>query len=238
MYENFQITCTGVDILQFNDTKHAELPEKLKKKSHHRNLLIPKIIYSLFPKMKFDEYLNLTKDAVFNSKTTQVCENCYLDITKYCDNASNTENLLRTIGPFHGNIYHTSARKPLTASNFNNLNFNKNKSNNNILNVYLENEKIQKALNKNEKTVTSHQKSRSEHFLTKKVDHFEKVQSSERKLGEKALPVIKFNNKIMNKVIKRNNHLNISHLTELTDISDANNYKNVQALSKNKYDNN
>lgn len=185
--------------------------------------------------MKFDEYTTLSKDAIFNSKIAYVCENCYLDITKYCDNASNTENLLRTIGPFHGNIYHTSARKPLTASNFNNLNYNKNKSNNNILNVYLENEKIHKAINRTEKTVTFHQKSRSEHIFSKKGDQFEKLQNiDEKKQGEKILPEIKYSHKIMNKVIKRNNHLNISHGTEMTDISDANNYKNVPALSKNK----
>ena len=38
----------------------------------------------------------------------------------------------------------------------------------------------------------------------------------------------------MNKVIKRNNHLNITHGTDMTDTSDANNNKNLNVTSKNK----
>jgi hypothetical protein len=234
MFENFQITCTGVDVIQFNDNKNTDLTEKLKKKTHHRNMLIPKVIYSLYPKIKFDEYVGMTSDAVFTCKVALVCENCYLDITSYCSFASNTEHLLRTIRPFHGNIYHTSARKPLTASNFNNVNFireNKPFKEKNVLNSFLENEKSRKLLKdqtqKEQKIEVHHRKSKSEGFTMKIMKN---IKSPALKLGEKLLPDIKMNNKIMNKIIKRNPNLNRSQGTEFTDISEANsnfNHRNV-----------
>ena len=35
--------------------------------------------------MKFEDYSILKNDDMFRRKTTQVCELCYLDITKYCE---------------------------------------------------------------------------------------------------------------------------------------------------------
>jgi hypothetical protein len=62
------------------------------------NFIIPKIIQELYPKLKFQDYFNLKNDTVFRSKTTCVCDDCYLEITKYCSMAgSNNENLIRTL---------------------------------------------------------------------------------------------------------------------------------------------
>ena len=39
----------------------------------------------------------LKKDTFFRKKTTFICDDCYLEITKYCSMAgSNNENLIRT----------------------------------------------------------------------------------------------------------------------------------------------
>jgi hypothetical protein len=62
------------------------------------NFIIPKIIQELYPKLKFQDYFNLKNDTLFRSKVTCVCDDCYLDITKYCSMAgSNNENLIRTL---------------------------------------------------------------------------------------------------------------------------------------------
>ena len=64
----------------------------------YKNLLIPKVILSLYPKMKYDDFASLKKDSIFNSKIARVCEKCFLEITKYCNiSGVNTENLLRSL---------------------------------------------------------------------------------------------------------------------------------------------
>lgn len=70
------------------------------KKKNMRNFLIPKVINSIYPKMKYEDYQSLKNDAVFSMKTASVCEVCFLNLTRYCDFAkSNTENVLRTLRP-------------------------------------------------------------------------------------------------------------------------------------------
>ena len=226
-YDNLQISiilfylaCTGIDILQYNETKYTDLSEKLKKKNHHRNLLIPKVISALFPKINFEEYTLMMKDDVFNRKIAFICENCYLDITKYCYFTLNKENLLRTIRPHQGNIAHTSVRKPLTASNFNNVNFIKTNNNfgfNNNINIHSNFVKEKNKISLNMIENVKHKKSKSENKFINHINPFNNIVIPS---VEKVLPDIKLNYKIMNKIIKRNNHLNKSHGTEMTDISE------------------
>lgn len=62
------------------------------------NMLIPKVILELYPKMKYDQYENLKVDEVFKSKNTKVCEKCFVLLTKYCSlGGSNVENVIRTL---------------------------------------------------------------------------------------------------------------------------------------------
>jgi len=60
-------------------------------------LLIPKLFYTLFPKMEYEDYTILKQDEMFRKKTTQVCELCYLDITKYCDMLAETNKKSSTL---------------------------------------------------------------------------------------------------------------------------------------------
>ena len=60
-------------------------------------MLIPKLFYTLFPKMEFEDYTILKQDEMFRKKTTQVCELCYLDITKYCDMLAETNKKFPTL---------------------------------------------------------------------------------------------------------------------------------------------
>jgi len=63
------------------------------------------VINRIYPRMKYADYQSLKNDAIFTTKTANVCEICFLNITKYCDfSKSNTENLLRVLRPNEINI--------------------------------------------------------------------------------------------------------------------------------------
>ena len=50
--------------------------------------------------MRYADYQSLKSDAIFTTKTANVCEICFLNITKYCDfSKSNSENVLRVLRP-------------------------------------------------------------------------------------------------------------------------------------------
>jgi hypothetical protein len=90
--------------MPYIENKNLEAIEKIKKKNY-RNLLIPKVIHSMYPKMKYEDYQILKKDSIFNAKVAYVCESCFLDLTRYCNFlGSNTDNFLKTIRPNLSNI--------------------------------------------------------------------------------------------------------------------------------------
>lgn len=50
--------------------------------------------------MKFEEYQFFKKDSIFLSKLAYVCENCFLELTKYCYIlGSNLVNYMKTVNP-------------------------------------------------------------------------------------------------------------------------------------------
>jgi hypothetical protein len=95
------MTSSGIEVIPCDSDKKTfgeknEIIEKLKENKIN-NFIIPKIIQELYPKLKFQDYFSLKYDTFFRNKTTCVCDDCYLEITKYCSMAgSNNENLLRT----------------------------------------------------------------------------------------------------------------------------------------------
>lgn len=81
--------------MPYVENKNLEAVDKIKKKTY-RNLLIPKVINAIYPKMKYEDYQTLKKDSIFLSKVAFVCESCYLDLTKYCNFlGSNLENYIK-----------------------------------------------------------------------------------------------------------------------------------------------
>ena len=98
IFNKINMTSTGIEVMTGNEKKNNdEIFNKLKANKLN-NFIIPKIIQELYPKLKFQDYFNLKNDTVFRSKTTCVCDDCYLEITKYCSMAgSNNENLIRTL---------------------------------------------------------------------------------------------------------------------------------------------
>jgi len=105
------------------------------KKTHYRNILIPKIIAMQFPKMKYEDYLILKKDSLFLEKATYCCESCYLDITQYCNIAGiqsdNLTNVLRQeVTTNKGMFGSKKNHKTNSMTNIHNLNNNNNNLNN------------------------------------------------------------------------------------------------------------
>ena len=98
IFNKINMTSTGVEVMSSSEKKNNnEIFNKLKNNKLN-NFIIPKIIQELYPKLKFQDYFNLKNDTIFRSKTTCVCDDCFLDITKYCSMAgSNNENLIRTL---------------------------------------------------------------------------------------------------------------------------------------------
>jgi len=97
LFENINMTSSGLELLPYIPNKGEE-EHKLQVLKNYKNLLIPKIIFALYPKLNYEDYKVLKKDTVFLSKNTQVCEKCFLDLTKYCNFAgANTENVLRVL---------------------------------------------------------------------------------------------------------------------------------------------
>ena len=96
IFNKINMTSSGIEVMTNSEKKNNEIYNKLKVNKLN-NFIIPKIIQELYPKLKFQDYFNLKNDTIFRSKTTCVCDDCYLDITKYCSMAgSNNENLIRT----------------------------------------------------------------------------------------------------------------------------------------------
>jgi hypothetical protein len=78
------------------------------------NVLIPPIISFLYPRMKYDDYYKLKNQNVFASKTTYVCEECYIEITKFCNLfGTNTHSLIKKYKPFTGNVYSIKKKKEI-----------------------------------------------------------------------------------------------------------------------------
>jgi len=97
LFENINMTSSGVELLPYIPNKGEE-EQKLQVLKNYKNLLMPKVIFALYPKLNYEDYKVLKKDTVFLSKNTQVCEKCFLDLTKYCNFAgANTENVLRVL---------------------------------------------------------------------------------------------------------------------------------------------
>ena len=101
IFNKINMTSSGIEVIPCDSDKKTfgeknEIIEKLKQNKIN-NFIIPKIIQELYPKLKFQDYFSLKYDTFFRNKTTCVCDDCYLEITKYCSMAgSNNENLLRT----------------------------------------------------------------------------------------------------------------------------------------------
>ena len=97
LFENINIAANGVELLPYIPNK-GENENKLEVLKNYKNLLIPKVIFALFPRLNYEDYYALKKDIVFLSKKTQICEKCFLDMTSYCNfSGANTENLLRVL---------------------------------------------------------------------------------------------------------------------------------------------
>ena len=95
IYNKINMTSSGVEVIPYMENKKGDVIDKLKK-SNYTNFIIPKVILEIYPKMKFEDYFNLKKDLIFCSKTTCVCDSCYLDLTKYCTmGGANIENILK-----------------------------------------------------------------------------------------------------------------------------------------------
>ena len=97
IYDKINMTSSGIEIIPYMENNEIDVIEKLKK-YNYSNFIIPKVILEIYPKIKYDDYLKLKEDSIFCSKTTCVCDICYLDITKYCYmGGANMENILRTM---------------------------------------------------------------------------------------------------------------------------------------------
>ena len=97
IYNKINMTSSGVEVIPYMENKKGDVIDKLKK-SNYTNFIIPKVILEIYPKMKFEDYFNLKKDLIFCSKTTCVCDSCYLDLTKYCTmGGANIENILKAL---------------------------------------------------------------------------------------------------------------------------------------------
>ena len=145
VYDKINMTSSGVEVMRFDDKKknfysqenNKEVIEQLKTK-HYNNFIIPKVISQIYPKLSFTDYFKLKNNSLFLKKTAFICDNCYLEITKYCSMAgSNNENLLDKIDE---NEFHKKVR-PITAIKI------KTKINSHLENSFekaIQNEKIMK----------------------------------------------------------------------------------------------
>ena len=99
IFNKINMTSSGIEVMPCDGKRIGENDEIINKLKENKinNFIIPKIIQELYPKLKFQDYFNLKNDTFFRNKTTCVCDDCYLEITKYCSMAgSNNENLIRT----------------------------------------------------------------------------------------------------------------------------------------------
>ena len=100
IFNKINMTSSGIEVMPCNSKNYGEKNEVIDKLKANKinNFIIPKIIQELYPKLKFQDYFNLKNDTFFRNKTTCVCDDCYLEITKYCSMAGcNNENLIRNL---------------------------------------------------------------------------------------------------------------------------------------------
>lgn len=122
-FEQINMTSSGVELLPYIPNKGEEEQQKLLVLKNYKNLLMPKVIFALYPKLNYDDYKVLKKDTVFLSKNTQVCEKCFLDLTKYCNfSGSNTHNVLRVLKATIPDDFYI--KKTGNVNNNNNSNYN------------------------------------------------------------------------------------------------------------------
>ena len=106
------MTSSGVEIIPYMENKNNDIIMERLKKYNYKNFIIPKVIMEIYPKMKYDDYINLKEDSIFCSKTACVCDSCYLDITKYCNmGGTNIENLLKNIKKGNSNLPNLNNKK-------------------------------------------------------------------------------------------------------------------------------
>jgi hypothetical protein len=264
LFENINIAANGIELLPYIPNK-GENDNKLDVLKNHKNLLIPKVIHSLFPRLNYEDYFVLKKDIVFQSKKTQICEKCFLEMTSYCNfSGANTENLLRVLKSkipdekITKNLSHNYRRKKIensnerkTLNNFNKTNIHhfqtaKNFNNNNLNNNY--NSTFNKSKPKfDTKTQMNYfnkiDKNYNNNNLPKKykdydLDRFKPDFSTNIKF----LKEIK-NNKLENPEVKENeekkNEKEFIKEKELKiEIEENNNYKEYKKENKNDYENN
>jgi hypothetical protein len=98
IYDKINMTSSGIEIIPYMENKNHDMVMERLKKYNYRNFIIPKVIMEIYPKMKYEDYINLKEDSIFCSKTACVCDSCYLDITKYCNmGGANIENMLKAM---------------------------------------------------------------------------------------------------------------------------------------------
>ena len=112
IYDKINMTSSGVEIIPYMENKNNDIIMERLKKYNYKNFIIPKVIMEIYPKMKYDDYINLKEDSIFCSKTACVCDSCYLDITKYCNmGGTNIENLLKNIKKGNSNLPNLNNKK-------------------------------------------------------------------------------------------------------------------------------
>lgn len=96
--QNNKYTSSGIEILPYIENKNDTSVKSNITNSKVKNLLIPKVITEVFPKLKYDQYCKMKADEVFLSKSAMICERCFMSTTRYCNIAgTNTENVIRTL---------------------------------------------------------------------------------------------------------------------------------------------
>ena len=215
IYKKINMTSSGVEIIPYLEDNNTEVLEKLKK-YNYRNFIIPKVIMEIYPKMKYEDYINLKDDAVFCAKTSVVCDSCYLDITRYCSmGGANDENILRTMKK--GKIGYPLLRDKNIDKQFNSFNqSNKNKNNNiqkkifhnRISSAYIREYKSKKVNNNNNTYNNKFFNLTQSIFSKNKNNQIEESNSSDRHLRNSKKTLDNSRRPETEKIRKRNNNLN------------------------------
>lgn len=123
--ENYQLISSVVEIIPYIESKYQNNNGNNNDKQESKiqiigNVLIPPIISYLYPRMKYEDFIKLKNQNVFASKTTYVCEECYIEITKFCNFfGTNTHNLIKRFKPFTGTVYSLHKKRDIKKA-FNN----------------------------------------------------------------------------------------------------------------------
>ena len=215
IYKKINMTSSGVEIIPYLEDNNTEVLEKLKK-YNYRNFIIPKVIMEIYPKMKYEDYINLKDDAVFCAKTSVVCDSCYLDITRYCSmGGANDENILRTMKK--GKIGYPLLRDKNIDKQFNSFNqSNKNKNNNiqkkifhnRISSAYIREYKSKKVNNNNNTYNNKFFNLTQSIFSKNKNNQIKESNSSDRHLRNSKKTLDNSRRPETGKIRKRNNNLN------------------------------